>query len=146
MSEKRDWSGLGIDFSAFDPLTAPVPEPETLKLSEANDVSFSEDGLSPLHTINKNKVEEGQALIQYDSMEQEQLRSRFREWWWNELDTGTDDPGFNAGSAEAASELLPILRNLVWPDFEVVVDGPILRLARVCERHYAASDVPDEDA
>ena len=32
------------------------------------------------------------------------------------------------------------------PDFEVVVDGPILRLARVCERHYLASDVPDEDA
>ena len=104
------------------------------------------NALSPLHTINKNKVEEGRALIQYDSMEQEQLRSRFREWWWNELDTGTDDPEFNAGSAEAASELLPILRNLVWPDFEVVVDGSILRLARVCERHYAASDVPDEDA
>ena len=102
--------------------------------------------LSPLHTINKNKVEEGQALIQFDSMEQEQLRGCFREWWSNELDTGTDDPEFNAGSAEAASELLPILRNLVWPDFEVVVDGPILKLARVCERHYPASDVPDEDA
>ncbi len=41
---------------------------------------------------------------------------------------------------------MPILRNLVWPDFEVVVDGPILRLARVCVRHYLASDVPDEDA
>ena len=119
MIEKRDWSGLGIDFSAFDPLTAPVPEPEpepeTLKLSEATDVSFSEDGLSPLNTINKNKVEEGQALIQYDSMEQEQLRGRFREWWWNELDTGADDAEFSAESAEAASELLPILRNLVWP-------------------------------
>ena len=78
MIEKRDWSGLGIDFSAFDPITVPVPEPEpeTLKLSEATDVSFSEDELSPLHTINKNKVEEGQALIQFDSMEQEQLRGR----------------------------------------------------------------------
>ena len=72
--------------------------------------------------------------------------SRFREWWWNALDTGADDAEFNAESAEAASELLPLLRNLVWPDFEVVVDGPILRLARVCERHYPASDVPDEDA
>ena len=71
--------------------------------------------LSPLHTISKNKVEEGQALIQYDSMEQEQLRGHFRSWWWNELDTGADDAEFNAESAEAASELLPILRNLVWP-------------------------------
>ena len=121
MIEKRDWSGLGIDFSAFDPLTAPVPEPEpeTLKLSEANDVSFSEDELSPLHTINKNKVEEGQALIQYDSMEQEQLRGRFREWWWDQFDHGADGAEFDAGSAEYAGGLLPILRNLTWPDFQV---------------------------
>ena len=102
--------------------------------------------LSPLHTINQNKVEEGRALIQYDSMEQEQLRSRFREWWWHALDTGADSAEFNAGSAEAASELLPLLRNLVWPDFQVQAEGAILSLARVCERHYAASDVPDEDA
>ena len=115
MIEKRDWSGLGIDFSAFDPLTAPVPEPETLKLSEATDVSFSEDELSPLNTINKNKVEKGQALIQYDSMEQEQLRGRFREWWWDQFNHGADSAEYNAESAEAASELLPILRNLVWP-------------------------------
>ena len=102
--------------------------------------------LSPLHTINKNKVEEGQTLHQYDSLEQEQLQGRFRDWWWNELDTGANSAEFNAGSADAASELLPLLRNLVWPDFEVVVDGPILRLARVCVRHYPASDVSDEDA
>ena len=102
--------------------------------------------LSPLHTINQNKVEEGQALTQYDSMEQEQLRGRFREWWWNELDTGADGAEFDAGSAEAASELLPILRNLVWPDFQVEAVGSILKLKRVCERHYPASDVPDAGA
>ena len=146
MSEKRDWSGLGIDFSAFDPITAPVPEPETLKLSEATDVSFSEDEHSPLHTINKNKVEEGQILHQYDSLEQEQLRGRFRDWWWEEFDSGADSAEFNAGSPEATSELLPILRNLVWPDFQVQTEGPILKLRRVCERHYPASDTPDEGA
>jgi len=141
MSEKRDWSGLGIDFSAFDPITAPVPEPETLKLSEVTDVSFSEDELSPLNTINKNKVEEGQILHQYDSLEQEQLRGRFRGWWWNEFNHGADSAEFNAESAEATSELLPLLRNLVWPDFKVEAVGSILRLARVCERHYPVSDV-----
>jgi hypothetical protein len=73
------------------------------------------NALSPLHTINQNKVEEGQALIQYDSMEQEQLRGRFREWWWNELDTGADGAEFDAGSAEAAQDLLPILRVLKAP-------------------------------
>ena len=104
------------------------------------------NALSPLYTINKNKVEEGQALIQYDSMEQEQLRGRFRDWWWNELDTGADSAEFNAESPEAATGLLPLLRNLVWPDFQVQAEGAILSLARVCERHYAASDVPDEDA
>ena len=104
------------------------------------------NALSPLHTINQNKVEEGQALIQYDSMEQEQLRGRFREWWWYALDTGADDPEFNAESAEAASELLLLLQNLVWPDFQVEAVGSILKLKRVCERHYPVPDASDEDA
>ena len=72
--------------------------------------------------------------------------SRFRDWWWNALDTGADSAEFNAESAEAASGLLPLLRNLVWPDFQVEAEGSILRLARVCERHYPASEVPDEGA
>ena len=72
--------------------------------------------------------------------------SRFRDWWWDEFDCGTDSAEFNAGSAEAATELLPILRKLVWPDFQVEAVGSILKLKRVCERHYPASDVPDEDA
>ena len=148
MIEKRDWSGLGIDFSAFDPITAPVPEPEPeiLKLSEATDVSFSEDELSPLHTINQNKVEEGQILHQYDSLEQEQLRGRFRDWWWNEFDSGADSAEFDAGTPEAAQELLLILRNMTWPDFEVQAEGSILKLKRFCERHYPSSDYPNEDA
>ena len=76
----------------------------------------------------------------------EALIPRFREWWWNALDTGADDAEFNAESAESAQELLPLLRDLIWPDFQVQAEGPILRLARVCERHYPVSDVPDEDA
>ena len=76
----------------------------------------------------------------------EALIPRFREWWWNELDTGADDAEYHAESAEAATGLLPILRNLVWPDFKVEAVGAILKLKRVCERHYPASDVPDEGA
>ena len=72
--------------------------------------------------------------------------SRFRDWWWNEFDSGADHAEFDAGTPEATSELLPILRNLVWPDFQVEAVGSILRLARVCERHYPASEVPDEGA
>ena len=76
----------------------------------------------------------------------EALIPRFREWWWDELDTRADDAEFNAESAEAATGLLAILRNLVWPDFQVEAVGSILKLRRVCERHYPASDVPDEEA
>ena len=76
----------------------------------------------------------------------EALIPRFREWWWNELDTGADDAEFNAESAEAATELLPLLRNLVWPDFQVEAEGSILKLKRVAVRHYPVSDVPDADA
>ena len=70
----------------------------------------------------------------------------FREWWWDQFNHGADDAEFNAGSAEAATELLPILRNLVWPDFKVEAVGSILKLKRVCERHYPVSDVPDAEA
>ena len=42
----------------------------------------------------------------------EALIPRFREWWWDEFDTGADSAEYHAESAEAASELLPILRNL----------------------------------
>ena len=34
------------------------------------------------------------------------------------------------------SKLLPILRNLTCPDFQVQAEGSILKLKRVCERHY----------
>ena len=71
---------------------------------------------------------------------------RFRNWWWKEFDSGADHAEFDARSSEATSELLPILRNLVWPDFEVQTEGSILKLQRVCERHYPASDYPNEDA
>ena len=71
--------------------------------------------------------------------------SRFREWW-DEFDSGADDAEYHAESAEAASGLLPILRNLVWPDFQVEAVGAILKLKRVAVRHYPVSDVPDADA
>ena len=73
-------------------------------------------------------------------------KQRFRDWWWDEFDCGTDSAEFNAGSPEATSELLLLLRNLVWPDFKVEAVGAILKLKRVAVRHYPASDVPDEDA
>ena len=76
----------------------------------------------------------------------EALIPRFRDWWWDEFDCGTDSTEFNAESAEAATGLLPLLRNLVWPDFQVEAVGSILRLARICERHYPASEVADEGA
>jgi len=104
------------------------------ELSRKNILGGNE--LSPLHTINQNKVEEGQALIQYDSLEQEQLQGRFRDWWWKEFDSGADGAEYDAGSAEYAGGLLPILRNLTWPDFQVEAVGSILKLKRVCERHY----------
>ena len=79
-------------------------------------------------------------------MEPDDAMPHFREWWWDQFDHGADSAEYNAESAEAAQDLLPILRNLVWPDFQVEAVGASLKLRRVCERHYPASDVADEDA
>jgi hypothetical protein len=70
----------------------------------------------------------------------------FRNWWWYQFNHGADDAEFNAGSVEYAGGLLPILRDLTWPDFKVEAVGAILKLKRVCERHYPVSDAPDEGA
>ena len=70
------------------------------------------------------------------SSHQEWDISRFRDWWWEAFDCGADSAEFDAGSAEAASELLPVLHGLVAPDFEARIKGSILKLKRVCERHY----------
>ena len=59
-----------------------------------------------------------------------------RDWWWSPFDSGADHAEFNAGSDEAASELFPIFRNLVWPDFEVIPKCRKLVLNRICERYY----------
>jgi len=87
-----------------------------------------------------------EASEKLNGMEPEQAILPFRSWWWNELDTGANSAEYNAGSLGETSELLPLLRNLVWPDFQVEAVGASLKLKRVCERHYPASDVPDEDA
>ena len=69
----------------------------------------------------------------------------FRDWWWDQFDTGADAAEYHAGSPEAASELLLLLQNLVWPDFKVEAVGAILKLQRVCERHYPKTSIPEEE-
>ena len=69
-------------------------------------------------------------------MEPEAAIHHFREWWWDQFNHGADDAEYYAESAEAATELLPILRKLVWPDFQVEAVGAILKLKRAGERHY----------
>jgi hypothetical protein len=69
----------------------------------------------------------------------------FRDWWWDQFDTGADAAEYHAESAEAATGLLPLLRNLVWPDFEARAEGTILKLKRVSERHYPKTSIPEEE-
>ena len=88
---------------------------------------------------------DGHLLENEDSPSTDSIH-RFRNWWWDQFDHGADSAEYNAGSLGETSELLPILRNLVWPDFQVEAVGSILKLKRVCERHYPALDTPDEGA
>ena len=38
---------------------------------------------------------------------------------------------------------MPILRGLTWPDFEARAEGSMLKLRRVCERHYPRTKPAD---
>ena len=76
-------------------------------------------------------------------MEPDDAMPHFREWWWNELDTGADSAEFDAGTTESAQELLPTLRGLVWPDFGVRAEETLLCLNRACVHHYPHDENPD---
>jgi len=59
---------------------------------------------------------------------------------WFFSDNGFEDGGdyseYDTGSSNSALRILIMVRNLTWPDFEVSVDGSMIKLKRVKERYF----------
>ena len=61
-------------------------------------------------------------------------------WYFSKGPSGFDPQGdyseYDAGTHKSALNMLNLVRDLTWPDFEVYVDGSLITLKRVKEKHF----------
>ena len=61
-------------------------------------------------------------------------------WYFSEGPTGFNPHGdyseYDAGTHKSALNMLNLVRDLTWPDFEVYVDGSLITLKRVKEKYF----------
>ena len=61
-------------------------------------------------------------------------------WYFSEGPSGFDPHGdyseYDAGIHKSALNMLNLVRDLTWPDFEVYVDGSLITLKRVKEKYF----------
>ena len=67
-------------------------------------------------------------------------------WYFSEGPSGFNPHGdyseYDAGTHKSALNMLNLVRDLTWPDFEVYVDGSLITLKRVKEKHFPQADNP----
>ena len=62
--------------------------------------------------------------------------TQFRDWWQEEFEEPADFLEYDAGQLKTAVMFSEMVKDLVWPDFEVSVDGSMIILKRVKERYF----------
>ena len=60
----------------------------------------------------------------------------FRDWWQEEFEEPADFLEYDAGQLETAVMLSELVKDLVWPDFKVGVEGSWIVFRRVEERYF----------
>ena len=91
--------------------------------------SFSENkGKTNVHNVHDVHPQEKYELRQLGA------------WYFSEGPSGFDPHGdyseYDAGIHKSALNMLNLVRDLTWPDFEVYVDGSLITLKRVKEKHF----------
>ena len=62
--------------------------------------------------------------------------TQFRDWWQEEFEEPADFLEYNAGQLETAVMLSELVKDLVWPDFKVGVEGSWIVFRRAEERYF----------
>ena len=60
----------------------------------------------------------------------------FRDWWQEEFENPADFLEYDAGQLETAVMLSEMVKDLVWPDFNVGAEGSWVVFRRVEERYF----------
>ena len=106
--------------------------------------SFSENkvktNVHKVHYVHSSSSE-GQEINVHDVHPQEKYELRqLGAWYFSEGPSGFDPHGnyseYDAGTHKSALDMLNLVRDLTWPDFEVYVDGSLITLKRVKEKYF----------
>ena len=62
--------------------------------------------------------------------------AQFRDWWQEEFENPADFLEYDAGQLKTAAMLSELVKDLVWPDFKVGVEGSWIVFRRVKERYF----------
>ena len=62
--------------------------------------------------------------------------AQFRDWWQEEFENPADFLEYDAGQLKTAIMLSEMVKDLVWPDFMVGVEGSWVVFRRVEERYF----------
>ena len=62
--------------------------------------------------------------------------SQFRDWWQEEFEEPADFLEYDAGQLKTAIMLSEMVKDLVWPDFKVGVEGSWIVFRRAEERYF----------
>ncbi len=122
------------------------PRSERSEHSEPNFKVFSrekehtDDGYT---SFSENKVKTNVHNVHnvHDVHPQEKYELRqLGAWYFSEGPSDFDPHGdyseYDAGTHKSALNMLNLVRDLTWPDFEVYVDGSVITLKRVKEKHF----------
>ena len=62
--------------------------------------------------------------------------TQFRDWWQEEFENPADFLEYDAGQLETEAMLSELVKDLVWPDFKVGVEGSWIVFRRAEERCF----------
>ena len=106
--------------------------------------SFSENKVKTnvhhVHHVHPSSSE-GPEINVHDVHPQEKYELRqLGAWYFSEGPSGFNPHGdyseYDAGTHKSALNMLNLVRDLTWPDFEVYVDGSLITLKRVKEKYF----------
>jgi len=106
--------------------------------------SFSENKVKTnVHNVHyvHSSSSKGEEINVHDVHPQEKYELRqLGAWYFSEGPSGFDPHGdyseYDAGTHKSALNMLNLVRDLTWPDFEVYVDGSLITLKRVKEKYF----------
>ena len=106
--------------------------------------SFSENkvkiNVHNVHYVHSSSSEGPETNVHHVHPQEKYELRQLGAWYFSEGPSGFNPHGdyseYDAGTHKSALNMLNLVRDLTWPDFEVYVDGSLITLKRVKEKYF----------